>query len=117
MHDNQAAVSSQPGTDPIFTPLDFGGKLTVKNRLFRSSISGRLDNYNGSGTRARINFEKQFARGGIGAIISSHVPVHSTGRVIPNYAMIDCDERIRFWREVGREVHAFDCRFILQLSL
>ncbi len=49
----------------IFTPLHFRN-LTVKNRLFRSSISGRWDNYNGSGTQARLNWEEKFARGGIG---------------------------------------------------
>jgi 2,4-dienoyl-CoA reductase-like NADH-dependent reductase (Old Yellow Enzyme family) len=38
------------------------------------------------------------------------------GRIIPNYATIDRDERIPFWREVGRRVHESDCRFILQLS-
>ena len=35
-------------TDPIFQPLKFRN-LTVKNRIFRSSISGRFDNYDGSG--------------------------------------------------------------------
>jgi len=38
--------------------------LTVKNRLLRSSISGRIDNYNGSGTPARVKFEEMFAQGG-----------------------------------------------------
>ena len=28
-------------------------------------------------------------------------PVHPRGRIIPNYATIDRDERIPFWREVG----------------
>lgn len=101
--------------DIIFQPLQFR-HLTVKNRLFRSSISGRWDNYNGSGTQARVNWEMKFARGGVGAIISSFVPVHVRGRIMPNYAMIDHDDKIPFWREVGRRVHEYDCKFILQLS-
>jgi 2,4-dienoyl-CoA reductase (NADPH2) len=90
--------------------------LTVKNRIFRSNISGRFDNYDGSGTHARINWEEKFARGGVGAILSSFVPVAVAGRILPNYAMIDRDERIPFWRELGRRIHAYDCRYILQLS-
>jgi 2,4-dienoyl-CoA reductase (NADPH2) len=44
------------------------------------------------------------------------VPVHARGRIIPNYATIHLDERIPFWRAVGRAVHEHDCKFILQLS-
>lgn len=101
--------------DVIFTPLKFR-HLEVKNRIFRSSISGRWDNYNGSGSQVRINWEEKFARGGCGAIISSFVPVHLKGRILPNYAMIDDDDKIPFWRAVGEAVHRHDCKFIVQLS-
>ena len=101
--------------DLVFEPLAFKN-LTVKNRVFRSNISGRFDNYDGSGNQARINWEVKFARGGVGAIISSFVPVHPRGRIIPYYATIDRDDRIPFWRAVGQAVHAHDCKFILQLS-
>jgi 2,4-dienoyl-CoA reductase-like NADH-dependent reductase (Old Yellow Enzyme family) len=101
--------------DIIFSPLKFRN-LTVRNRIFRSSISGRFDNYDGSGSQARINWEEKFAQGGVGAIISSFVSVQMRGRILPNYAMIDRDERIPFWRKVGEKVHEYDCRFILQLS-
>ena len=101
--------------DTIFQPLTFKN-LTVKNRIFRSNIAGRLDNYDGSGNQARINWEVKFARGGVGAIISSFVPVQIRGRIMPNYATIEKDERIPFWRKVGEAVHAFDCKYILQLS-
>ena len=80
--------------DAIFQPLKFKN-LTVKNRLFRSNISGRFDNYDGSGNQARINWETKFAKGGVGAIISSFVPVHLRGRIVPNYAMIDHDAPIK----------------------
>src|SRR5215469_5379693 len=111
-------VELQPEKNqPIFRELRFRN-LTVKNRLFRSSISGRIDNYNGSGSPARVNFERRFARGGVGAIISSHVPIRIDSRVLPNYATIDTDQRIPFWREVGERVHEIDdCKFILQLSM
>ena len=101
--------------ESIFEPLSFRN-LTVKNRIFRSNISGRFDNYDGSGNQARINWEVKFAKGGVGAIISSFVPVHPRGRIIPNYATIDHDERIPFWRAVGEAVHEHDCKFIMQLS-
>ena len=103
-----------PG-DIIFEPLAFKN-LTVKNRIFRSNISGRFDNYDGSGNQARINWEVKFAKGGVGAIISSFVPVHLRGRIVPNYAMIDDDARIPFWKAVGEAVHEHDCKYILQLS-
>ena len=80
--------------DTIFQPLKFKN-LTVKNRLFRSNISGRFDNYDGSGNQARINWETKFAKGGVGAIISSFVPVHLRGRIVPNYAMINSETRSR----------------------
>jgi 2,4-dienoyl-CoA reductase (NADPH2) len=101
--------------DVIFEPLAFRN-LTVKNRVFRSNVSGRFDNYDGSGNQARINWELKFARGGVGAIISSFVPVTIRGRIIPNYATISSDDRIPFWRELGRQVHQHDCKFIMQLS-
>src|SRR5258706_3799070 len=102
-------------SDVIFQPLHFKN-LTVKNRIFRSNIAGRFGNYDGSGNQTRINWEVKFARGGVGAIISSFVPVHIRGRIMPNYATIDTDERIPFWRAVGKAVHEHDCRSILQLS-
>jgi 2,4-dienoyl-CoA reductase-like NADH-dependent reductase (Old Yellow Enzyme family) len=108
-------VQAGAATDVLFEPLHFRN-LTVKNRVFRSNISGRFDNYDGSGSPVRINWELKFARGGVGAIVSSFVPVTVQGRIIPGYATIDSDERIPFWREVGRRVHEHDCRFILQLS-
>src|SRR5215469_2023048 len=101
--------------DPIFQPLEFRN-LKLKNRLLRSNITGRFDSFDGSGTQARINWEEKFAKEGVSAILSSFVPVHVRGRVQPNYALIDNDGKIPFWRQVGEVVHRYDCKYILQLS-
>lgn len=101
--------------DPIFEPLPMRN-LRLENRLIRSNLSGRIDDYDGTGSLARIRFEERFAEGGVGAIFSSHVPVHVSGRILPNYAHIDRDDRIPFWRELVRAVHRHGTRFVLQLS-
>ena len=101
--------------DAIFEPLEFRN-LQVKNRIFRSNIAGRFDNYDGSGNQTRINWELKFARGGVGAIISSFVPITIHGRIVPKFATIHRDEHIPFWRKLGERVHEYDCKFIMQLS-
>jgi 2,4-dienoyl-CoA reductase (NADPH2) len=107
LHEDNAAL--------IFSSLQFR-HLKVKNRLFRSNLSGMFDEYNGHGGHARLNWEEKFAKGGIGCIISSFTPVAVRGRILVRYAMIDDDDKIPFWREVGKRVHAHDCHFIMQLS-
>ena len=102
-------------TSPIFEPLRLG-PLTVKNRILRSSTGGRWDNYDGSGTPTRINWDLKTARGGVGAIISSHAPVQPRGRLLPGYALIDRDDRVPFWRELVRRVHEHDCKYVIQLA-
>jgi 2,4-dienoyl-CoA reductase (NADPH2) len=107
LHEDNAAL--------IFAPLQFR-HLEVKNRLCRSNLSGMFDEYNGYGGHTRLNWEEKFARGGVGCIISSYTPVAVRGRILIRYAMIDADDKIPFWREVGKRVHGYDCGFIMQLS-
>ena len=115
----QSAAQEGPGVKlypQLFSPLKFRS-LTVKNRVFRSNVSGRFDNYDGSGNQARINWEMKFARGGVGAIISSFVPVAIRGRIMPNYATIDRDACIPFWKRLVEQVHGeSDCKYLIQLS-
>jgi 2,4-dienoyl-CoA reductase-like NADH-dependent reductase (Old Yellow Enzyme family) len=99
----------------VFEPLSFR-TLTVKNRVFRSSLAGRFNNYDGAGSQTHINWDLKSARGGVGAIISSNAPVHPRGLIVPNYAHIDRDETIPFWRELVRRVHEHDCKYIVQLA-
>ncbi len=107
-------------TDPapwpaIFQPLEFRN-LEVKNRLFRSSISGRFDNYDGSGTETRMDWDVKFARGGIGAIISSNTPVHPRGLIVPNYSQLDADDKVPFYAELGKRVRDAGAKYIVQLA-
>ncbi len=101
-------------TDPIFQPLTING-MTLKNRVVRSSLGGRVDYYDGSMSDARIAWDRRFARGGVAAIISSNAGIRTDGIAVPGYASIDHDRTIPSWRTLIDEVHRYDCRYIIQL--
>jgi 2,4-dienoyl-CoA reductase-like NADH-dependent reductase (Old Yellow Enzyme family) len=109
------STAAAEGTEVIFEPLKFRN-LEVKNRVMRSSLAGRFNNYDGTGTQTHINWDLKFARGGVGAIISSNAPVHPRGIIVPNYAHIDSDATVPFWRELIKRVHEHDCKYLPQLA-
>ena len=100
--------------DPLFEPLRING-LTLQNRIVRSSLGGRVDYYDGSMAEARIAWDTRFARGGVAAIISSNAGIRADGIAVPGYASIDHDGTIPSWRALVDEIHAYDCRYIIQL--
>ena len=71
--------------EAIFQPLKFRN-LEIKNRILRSNISGRFDDYDGAGSQTRINWELKFARGGVGAILSAWTAVDERGKIVPSFA-------------------------------
>ena len=107
-------MAMRPVSDPIFQPLTING-LTLKNRVVRSSLGGRVDYYDGSMSDARIAWDTRFARGGISAIISSNAGIRTDGIAVPGYASIDHDRTVPSWRTLVGEVHKYDCRYIIQL--
>ena len=64
------------GSPGIFSELWING-VRFKNRLLRSSIGGRMSNYDGTVTDVWKNFEKRFAVGGVSGIISTTFHVNA----------------------------------------
>ena len=95
-------MGTRSTNDPIFQPVTING-LTFKNRIIRSSLGGRIDYYDGSMSDARIAWDRQFARGGVSAIISSNAGIRTDGIAVPGYAAIDHDRTIPSWRALVRK--------------
>jgi len=65
----------------MFTPFTINN-VEFKNRILRSSVGGRMSNYDATVTDVWKNFEKRFADGGISGIISTTFHVNKD-RVSP----------------------------------
>ena len=115
MSNTESPSSTTNPPAKVHEPIKIGD-VTIDNRIARSSIAGITCGEFGAVSRERLALEVNFAKGGSGLIISSHVPILANGRVLPNYAMIDHDDRIKEWAEVVKDVEAAGSKFFIQLS-
>lgn len=99
----------------IFEPFTIKN-VTFKNRVLRSSIGGRTSYYDGTVNPAWKRFEKRFAEGGVGGIVSATITVDDKRWSPLEYPKLSHDRFIKPIGEVVRAVKAFDCRYILQLG-
>src|SRR5262245_36236632 len=71
----------------LFDPFTING-VQFENRMLRSSVGGRTCNYDGTVTDVWKNFERRFAEGGLGGIISTTFHVNQDRLSPPQYPSI-----------------------------
>ena len=92
------------------------GKLMVKNRVIMEAMGNALSELNGEVSKADIAFYEARAKGGVGLIMSEAVSVDSvTGRANPRNMCIDQDYQIPGYRKLAEAVHAYDCKYFVEL--
>lgn len=102
---------------PISKPFRINN-VEFKNRILRSSVGGRTANYDGTVTDVWKNFEKRFADGGIGGIISTTFHVNEY-RVSPlQYPSIAHQRYVPYLKKYIAEIRGEKqtCKYILQIG-
>src|SRR5262245_41431545 len=91
--------------------------VEFKNRLLRSSIGGRTAYYDGTVNDAWETFERRFASGGVGGIISATMTVDDKRWSPLEYPAISNDRFIRPLAEkIGALKQRFGCNYIIQVG-
>lgn len=99
----------------MFDPFTIKG-VTFRNRVLRSSVGGRMSNYDGVVTPVWKNFEKKFAAGGIGGLISTTLNVNRFRKSPLEYPPISEDRYVEPLRRSIKEIKATGARYLIQLG-
>ena len=100
--------------------MKFEEPLTIKNvkfrnRILRSSLGGKMANWDGTVTSVWKNFEKRFAEGGVGGLISTTFGVNRARHSPLEYPALS-EERFTIpLRPYVKEITAY-CPFIIQIG-
>lgn len=102
---------------PIFEPFPIKNVL-FENRILRSSVGGRTANYDGTVTDVWKNFEKRFADGGVGGIISTTFHVNEHRLSPPQYPSIATDKYIPYLEKYIPQIRGAGgrCKYIVQIG-
>jgi 2,4-dienoyl-CoA reductase-like NADH-dependent reductase (Old Yellow Enzyme family) len=97
-------------------PITIKG-VRFKNRVLRSSVGGRSNNYDGTVTDVWKNFERRFAEGGVGGIISTTFHVNQDRLSPPQYPSIAGPKFVPYLRKYIAQIRdPFDCKYIVQIG-
>lgn len=100
----------------IFEPMTING-VRFQNRILRSSVGGRTGNYDGTVTDVWKNFERRFAEGGVGGIISTTFHVNQHRLSPPQYPSIAGPKFVPYLRKYIAAIKAGNhCKYILQIG-
>jgi 2,4-dienoyl-CoA reductase (NADPH2) len=100
----------------LFQPLLIN-RVRFENRILRSSVGGRTCNYDGTVTDVWKNFERRFAEGGVGGIISTTFHVNQDRLSPPQYPSIAGPKFVPYLRKHIAEIKSGShCKYIVQIG-
>jgi 2,4-dienoyl-CoA reductase (NADPH2) len=100
----------------LFQPFVING-VQFENRILRSSVGGRTCNYDGTVTDVWKNFERRFAEGGAGGIISTTFHVNQDRLSPPQYPSIAGPKFVPYLaRHIAAIKAGNHCKYIVQIG-
>ena len=100
----------------IFEPITINA-VRFENRILRSSVGGRTGNYDGTVTDVWKNFERRFAEGGVGGIISTTFHVNQDRLSPPQYPSIAGPKFVPYLKKYIAAIKAGNpCKYIVQIG-
>ncbi|MGH8680217.1 MAG: tRNA-dihydrouridine synthase [Burkholderiales bacterium] len=104
-------------TGAMFTRFKINN-VWFENRILRSSVGGRTANYDGTVTDVWKNFEKRFADGGVGGIISTTFHVNKDRLSPLQYPSIAKDGYVPHLKKYIAQIRGADgrCKYIVQIG-
>ena len=99
----------------IFEPCRIHN-VVFRNRLLRSSVGGRMAHYDGTVSDVWKNFERRFARGGVGGIISTTLNVNRFRESPMEYPPIAEDRFVAPLKRYIADIKATGARYIIQIG-
>jgi len=110
-------TAGERGMDKLFEPIRIR-HLEVKNRIVFAPTGMLASAYDGSVTDQNLCHYIARAKGGVGMIIVEHTfATDRYNRGIARVLSIYHDRQLAGWRELADNIHHFDCRCVVQLSL
>ncbi|MEO7329250.1 MAG: NADH:flavin oxidoreductase [Minicystis sp.] len=90
--------------------------VAFKNRILRSAMGGKMAYYDGTPNNAWKNFERRFARHGVGGIISTTLSVDPR-RIAPlEYPSLSHDRFVPAYKAAIREIREAGAVYIVQVG-
>lgn len=100
----------------MFEPFSIKG-VTFPNRVLRSAMGGKMCYYDGTVNNAWSNFERRFARNGVGGIISTTMAVDDRRASPAEYPRISADRYVGPLRDGIKKIKTGSrCVYILQIG-
>jgi 2,4-dienoyl-CoA reductase (NADPH2) len=90
--------------------------VPFRNRLLRSSVGGRTCNYDGTVTDVWKNFEKRFADGGVGGIVSTTFHVNADRLSPAQYPSLASKRHQHYLKKYLPQIQEDGCRYIVQIG-
>jgi 2,4-dienoyl-CoA reductase (NADPH2) len=99
----------------IFEPCRIHN-VVFRNRLLRSSVGGRMAHYDGTVSDVWKNFERRFAQGGVGGIISTTLNVNRFRESPMEYPPIAEDRFVPPLKRYIAEIKSTGVRYVIQIG-
>ena len=103
-------------TDKAFTPFAMASGLTVKNRIVKAAMEENLANVNQQPDAALFNLYSQWAKGGVGLILTGNVMIDHLAMTGPGGVALERGADLAPYKTLASKAQQNGCKIMMQIN-